>query len=85
MIAEIIKDFDIFLKSDSKLDSTFPNPQFMITDFKVFRYDRNRFGGGLVLFVNDKMQSKFLSKYFIFFETELMAIELHQNKSKWLF
>ena len=57
----------------------------MITDFKVFRYDRNRFGGGLLLFVNDKMQSRFLSKYFIFFETDIMAIELHQNKSKWLF
>ena len=27
MIAEIIKDFDIFLTSESKLDSTFPNAQ----------------------------------------------------------
>ena len=41
MIAEIIKDFDIFLISESKLDSTFPNVQFKITGFKNFRYDRN--------------------------------------------
>ena len=34
MIAEIIKDFDIFLITDSKLNSTFPNAQFKITDFK---------------------------------------------------
>ena len=27
MKAEIIKDFDIFLISESKLDSTFPNAQ----------------------------------------------------------
>ena len=41
MIAEIIKDFDIFLTSESKLDFTFPNAQFKITGFKIFRYDRN--------------------------------------------
>ena len=42
MIAEIIKDFDIFLISESKLDSTFPNAQVKITGFKIFRYDQNR-------------------------------------------
>ena len=39
MLAEIFKDFDIFLISESKLDSTFPNTQFKITGFKIFRYD----------------------------------------------
>ena len=29
MIAQIIKGFDIFLIPESKLDSTFPNTQFM--------------------------------------------------------
>ena len=42
IIPEIIKDFDVFLISDSKLDSTFPNAQVMITGFKIFRYDQNR-------------------------------------------
>ena len=34
MIAEIIKNFDIFLISDSKLYSTFPNTQFTNTGYK---------------------------------------------------
>ena len=59
MIAEIIKDFDIFLISESKLNSTFGNAQFKITGFKIFRYDRNRFGGGLLLYVNDKYHPNF--------------------------
>ena len=65
MIAEIIKDFDIFLISELKLDSTFPNAQFKITGFKIFRYDRNRFGGRLLLCMNDKIPSNFLNKHSI--------------------
>ena len=42
MIPGIIKDFDIFPISESKLDSTFPNAQVKITGFKIFRYDQNR-------------------------------------------
>ena len=34
MIAEIIKDFDIFLITETKLNSTFLYAQFKITDFK---------------------------------------------------
>ena len=85
MIAEIIKDFDIFLISESKLDSAFPNAQFKITAFKISRYDRNRFGGGLLLYVNDKIPSKFLDKHSISTDIELIAVEFHQNKRKWLF
>ena len=84
MIPEIIKDFDIFLISESKLDSTFPNAQFKITDFKIFRYDRNGFGGGLLLYVNDKIPSKFLDKHSTSTDIELIAVEFHQNKRKWL-
>ena len=82
MIAEIIKDFDIFLRSESKLDSTFPNAQFKITGLNIFRYDRNRFGGGLLPYVNDKIPSKFLNKHSISSDIELIALEFHQNKRK---
>ena len=85
MIAEITKDFGIFLISESKLDSAFPNAQFKITAFKISRYDRKRFGGGLLLYVNDKMPSKFLDKHSISTDIELIAVEFHQNKRKWFF
>ena len=49
LVENIIKAFDIFLISESKLDCTFPLNQFHIAGFKQFRRDRNRFGGGLML------------------------------------
>ena len=84
IIAEIIKHFDISLISESKLDSTFPNAQFQITGFKIFRYDRNRFDGALLLSVNDKIPSRFLDKHSVSTDIELIAVEFHQSKRKWL-
>ena len=48
----IVKAFDIFLISESKLDNTFPINQFAIGGYKIFRRDRNRYGGGLILYIN---------------------------------
>ena len=49
---ELIKDtFDIFLLSESKLDSSFPDNQFSIPGYQIVRKDRDRNGGGL-LFVH---------------------------------
>ena len=84
MVAEIIKDFDIFLISESKLYSTFPNAQLRITGFRIFRNNWNKFGGGLPLYVNDKIPSKFLNKQSISSDIELIAVEFHQNKHKGL-
>ena len=42
----IVKAFDIFLISESKLDNTFPINQFAIGGYKIFRRDRNCYGGG---------------------------------------
>ena len=42
---------DIFAWSESKIDESFPNAQFIINDFSLHRKDRNRFGGGLLLYI----------------------------------
>ena len=42
---------DIFALSESKIDESFPNAQFIINDFSLHRKDRNRFGGGLLLYI----------------------------------
>ena len=60
---------------DRKLDLTFPNAQFKITGFKIFRYNQNRFVGGLLLYVNDNIPSKFLNKHSISSDIELIAVE----------
>ena len=51
----IIKAFDIFLISESKLDNTFLINQFAIDGYKVFRRDRKRFESGLILYINENI------------------------------
>ena len=43
MFAEFIENFNIFIISESTLGNTFPNKQFHINGFKIFRCDRNRY------------------------------------------
>ena len=80
----IVKAFDLFLISESKLESKFPMDQFHII-FKVFRRDRNGFGGGLILYINEKIPFRPLNDHPAFPNLELIAIEIHQNKRRWLF
>ena len=81
MIAETITNFDIFLISESKIDSIFPNMQFKINGYKLFRCDRNRFGWGLMLYLNEEIP---LNNHPIVPNTEIICIEFHQLKHKWL-
>ena len=74
-----------FLPSESKLDSTFPMNQFHIFGFKVFRRDRNLFGGGLILYINEDIPCRPLNDHPTFSYLKLIAIEIHQNKRIWLF
>ena len=55
---------DILVIAETKIDSTFPTSQFMIEGFmKPFRYDRNRNGGGLLIYVRERAPVKELTKY----------------------
>ena len=76
---------DLFLISESKPDSTFSMNQFHIFGFKVFRRDRNRYGGGSILYINENIPCKPLIDHPTFSNLELIAIEIHQNKRRWLF
>ena len=44
----IRNNFDIFLVSEAKLDSSFPGSEFTIPSYRLFRKDRNQHGGGLI-------------------------------------
>ena len=79
-----IRDFDIFLILEYKLDDTFPNNQFKIDHYKMFRLDRNRYGGGLVLYVNEQVPCKKLTNYENPIASEIILLEFHQSKRKWL-
>ena len=53
LIEELIKSkLDIFLVSETKIDHSFPNQKFSIDGYKIYRRDRNSFGGGLLFYVD---------------------------------
>ena len=56
-VLELMKDtFDIFLLSESKLDSSFPN--FSIPGHQIVRKDHDRNGGGLLFYINEDIPFK---------------------------
>ena len=69
--------------SETKLDNTFPNGQFLIDGFnEPIRLDRNKNRGGILLFITEGIPTKVLS-----FETlsiEGFFIEINLYKKKWL-
>ena len=76
---------DILVIAETKIDSTFPTSQFMIEGFmKPFRYDRNRNGGGLLIYVRERAPVKELTKYKTPNDIECGMIEINLKKQKWL-
>ena len=52
---------DICLFSETKLDETFPNQQFKINGYKMYRRDRNKHGGRLLCYINENIPCKMVS------------------------
>ena len=75
MFAEFIGNFNIFLISESKLDGTFPDKQFHINGFTIFRCDRNRYGGGLILYVYEGISFKSLKIPLFDLDIEIISLE----------
>ena len=82
MVDETITNFALFLISGSQIDSTFPNMEFKINRYKLFIRDRNRFGGGLMLYSNEETPCKFLNNHIIFLNAEIICIEFHKIKTQ---
>ena len=50
-VEELIRNnVEISLFSETKLDETFPKQQFKISGYEMFRRDRNKHGGGGIMF-----------------------------------
>ena len=46
---------DILSIQETKIDRTFPNSQFHIDGYKLFRRDRAKGGGGILIYINDNI------------------------------
>ena len=61
-----IREVDIIVITESKLDHTFPDLSFRISGYnKPFRKDRNRNGGGILVFIRDDIPCKELQIIFL--------------------
>ena len=55
---------DILVVTETKLDATFPDEEFMMEGYsKPYRMDRNRDGGGIIIYVREDIPSKQLKKH----------------------
>ena len=59
--------FDIFLVSETKLDSSFQGSETTISSYRLFRKDRNQHVGGSIFYVNQDIPCK-TNKNFSFYE-----------------
>ena len=57
----ITNNIDICLLSETTIDKTFPNQQFNISNYKTFRRDTNKHGGGLLFYINEDIPCKLIN------------------------
>ena len=83
LVNQIIGNVDVLVKSETKLDASFPIDQFKILGFStLFRRDRDQYGGGLLVFVRENVPAKHLSSEGT--PIEGVYVELNFRKKNWL-
>ena len=59
----ISENIDILMISETKLDETFPAAQILLQSFCMScRLDRNRIGGGIMLYIREDIPSRLVEK-----------------------
>ena len=81
---DIFKDnIDILIKSESALNDSFSDSQFLIEEFgKPFHLDRNKNAAGIMLFIRSDVPAKIIRQKKVLWES--FYIELNFGKKKWL-
>ena len=76
-------DIDLISITETKIDSSFPDAQFLTENYLTFRCDRNKHGGGILTFVKNGL----LPKHIPDLESniiEILPLEIRIDKSKWI-
>ena len=77
---------DILPIAETKLDYSFPNAQFLISNFhQPFCVDISRNSGGLLVFVRSSIPTRMLSNYRLPPDIPAIPFEINLRKEKWLF
>ena len=81
----IKENIDILIVTETKIDDSFPMPQFFIKGYsEPYRLDRNKHGGGIMIYVREDIPSKILKKHIFPNNIEGLFVEINLRKSKWL-
>ena len=86
MLKQVIgKNLDILTIQETKLDSSFPTKQLTIEGYsEPYRLDRNRDGGGVLIYVREDIPSKPLTKHNFTQYVEGLFVEINLRKTKLL-
>ena len=80
----VLKETDICLLSETKIDDSFPNSQFFTEGYRMLQKDRNKNGGGLILCVNEDIPGKLMNPYDFKERSEIIVFEFSISYKKWL-
>ena len=84
LLSEIRDKIDLLMISETKLNSSFPNAQFYMKSYsKPYRLDRNRKGGGIILYVREDIRLKLINSSCTNHNKEYFLVELNLRKQKW--
>ncbi len=81
----VSNNIDILFLSETKIDNSFPDAQFIMPGFHIpFRRDRSLTGGGALLYVREDIPTKRLKNPNVTNDIECIIIEVNFYKKKWL-
>ena len=82
----VAQNVDVLCLAETKLDSSFPESQFLLENFKKpYRLDISSFSGGLLLYVKSSIPSRTLSTLSLPNDIQIILAELNFRKQKWLY
>ena len=73
---------DVIAFSETRLDEFISDSEISVDNYQIYRKDRNRNGGGVILYVSNTNCHHKLREDLMISSLELVAIELTQGKSK---
>ena len=76
---------DVLSIAETKLDSSFPNAQFLLPAFQEpLRLNINHRSGGLLIYIKASLPSKILSKFKLPINIQIIRFEINLRTEKWL-
>ena len=77
----ISENVDILIVAKTKLDSSFPTTQFLITGFHhPFRFDIKKRSGGLLVYVKGSIPARVVTSFSIPVDTQIIVFKINLGK-----